>query len=199
MIEPFSLKFWIGVLFVIDLVFILLFLVFVRRLGQKQAKLDAVKSGRSAEEIDGAARREEAVKSAEDIIGMLEPLVLESRKAAESFERQIRDKKNLIKNINDSLDSRIISLNLLMSRAESVKDKLENRRIDASSDPFRPGARNFVHNNPGDVFDQQNSIVDLYNRGFDAEAIADRLSMPRGEVKLVIDLKEKFKAMELTD
>lgn len=200
MIELFSLKFWIGVLFVIDLLFILLFLVFVRRLSQKQARLDAVRSRDRADEKDDAARRKEAVKSAEDIIGMLEPLVRESRQTAESFESQIKDKKNLIKNINDSLDSRIISLNLLMSRAESVKDKLENRRIDPSPDPFRPGPGSYAHNNnPGDVFDQQNSIVDLYNRGFDAEAIAARLSMPKGEVKLVIDLKEKFKAMELTD
>ena len=201
MIELFSLKFWIGVLFVIDLVFILFFLVFVKRLGQRGAKPDSMRNSRDPAESDDADRRQKAIKSAEDIIAMLEPLVLESRKAAESFESQIKDKKNLIKNINDSLDSRIISINLLMSRAESVKDKLESRRMEAEPDPsFRPKAGSYPHSSlPGDVLDQQNSIVDLYNRGFDAEAIASRLSMPRGEVNLVIDLKEKFKAMELTD
>jgi hypothetical protein len=203
MIELFSLKFWIGILFVIDLVFVLFLLVIVRRLSQKQARLEALRArrDRGSGDSDDAPRRQKAMKSAEDIIGMLEPLVLESRKAAESFESQIKDKKNLIKNINDSLDSRIISINLLMSRAESVKEKLENQRMDAAHSPsLRPGTGGFVPDNlPGNVLDQQNSIVDLYNRGFDAEAIAARLSMPRGEVKLVIDLKEKFQAMELTD
>lgn len=201
MIELFSLKFWIGVLFVIDLVFILFFLVLVRRLSQREAKLDSRRGHRDTGDGDDTAQRQKVMKSAEDIIGMLEPLVLEAGKAAESFESQIKDKKSLIKNINDSLDSRIISINLLMSRAESVKDKLESRRMEPAPDPsFRPGAGSFAGNNlPGDVMDQQNNIVDLYNRGFDAEAIAARLSMPRGEVKLVIDLKEKFKAMELTD
>jgi len=203
MIELFSLKFWIGILFVIDLVFVLFLLVIVRRLSQKQARLEALRDrrDRDAGDSDDASRRQKAMKSAEDIIGMLEPLVLESRKAAESFESQIKDKKNLIKNINDSLDSRIISINLLMSRAESVKEKLENQRMDAAHPPsLRPGTGGFVPDNlQGNVLDQQNSIVDLYNRGFDAEAIASRLSMPRGEVKLVIDLKEKFQAMELTD
>lgn len=199
MIELFSLKFWIGVLFLIDLLFILFLLVLVRRLSQREAKIASMRDHQDTAEADDAARRQKAMKSADDIIGMLEPLVREAGKAADSFERQIKDKKALIKNINDSLDSRIISINLLMSRAEAVKDKLETRRKDPSPDLFRPGAGSYGHNNPGDVFDQQNSIVDLYNRGFDAEAISSRLSMPRGEVKLVIDLKEKFKAMELTD
>ncbi|MFO7752563.1 MAG: hypothetical protein R6V41_05535 [Desulfobacteraceae bacterium] len=200
MIELFSLKFWIGVQFIIDLVFILFFLVFVRRLGRKEAQLRADRARQDRSPAESSAERKKALKSADDIIGMLEPLVLESRKAAESFEKQIKEKKNLIKNINDSLDSRIISINLLMSRAESVKDKLEHQRVDSPADPFRAEGYRYARNSlPGDVLDQQNSIVDLYNRGYDAEAIAARLSMPRGEVKLVIDLKEKFKAMELTD
>ena len=57
-----------------------------------------------------------------------------------------------------------------------------------------PAAQNL--DSPGNVLDQQNSIIDMYNRGFDIDSIVSKLSMPKGEVKLVIDLKEKFKAME---
>ena len=43
---------------------------------------------------------------------------------------------------------------------------------------------------------QQNKIIDLYYQREDVDAIAEKLSIPKGEVQLVIDLKEKFIAME---
>jgi hypothetical protein len=42
------------------------------------------------------------------------------------------------------------------------------------------------------IFDQQKAILKMYGENHDPEEIAKRLSMPRGEVDLVIDLKKKF-------
>ena len=181
----FSLKFWLGVQLFIDLVLIGLFMVLFKRLkNQRGAKpLDDMK------EISG-----EAGRTASQIIDMLEPLVKEADSAAISFDRQIRDKKNLIRGVNDSLDSRILSINLLLSRAESMLARatnLSNLPADSSS------LSEHIRLPPGDdVFDQQKSIVDLYGQGLDADAIASRLSMSKGEVQLVISLKKKFTAME---
>eukprot|EP00831_Metopus_contortus_P026145 TRINITY_DN22322_c0_g1_i2.p3 TRINITY_DN22322_c0_g1~~TRINITY_DN22322_c0_g1_i2.p3 ORF type:complete len:134 (-),score=30.12 TRINITY_DN22322_c0_g1_i2:179-580(-) len=118
-------------------------------------------------------------------------------KAATSFDEQIRDKKNLMQGLNDSLDSRIISINLLLSRAESMLDRASNApkvQLPPVTDDRRMVSANDYPDE--DVFDEQKSIVDLYEKGLTADDIASRLSMPKGEVALVISLKKKFVAME---
>ncbi len=176
----FSLKFWSGVQLFIDLVLIGLFMALVARL-KKQGRGDKSREEQVLEKTDKGAK--EAGRTASRIIDMLEPLVKEADAAAKSFDGQIRDKKNLIQGLNDSLDSRIISINLLLSRAESLLARATPVPV-AKNDPET------------DVFDEQKRIVQLYEKGLDADAIAARLSMPKGEVQLVITLKEKFMAME---
>lgn len=176
----FSLKFWSGVQLFIDLVLLGLFMALLGRL-RKQARDKKSRDKNVLEKTDKGAK--DAVRTASQIIDMLEPLVKEADAAAKSFDGQIRDKKNLIQGLNDSLDSRILSINLLLSRAESLL---------ARATPV-PVAEN---NSKTDVFDEQKRIVELYEKGLDADAIASRLSMPKGEVQLVITLKKKFVAME---
>ncbi len=192
MIELFSLKFWIGTQFIIDLFIILCFLVFVKRLSRLRVADPYTFNGSLNDDMN----RDNSEKTANEIIEMLEPFVKESRATADSFDRQIKEKKKLIKELNDSLDSRIISINLLIGRAEAAKEDLRNLKMEIARQPLpmlpvmqTPGAS-------ANVLDQQNSIIDMHNRGFDIDAIVSKLSMPRGEVKLVIDLKEKFRAME---
>ncbi|MCK5310646.1 MAG: hypothetical protein KAJ62_00960 [Desulfobacteraceae bacterium] len=191
MIELFSFEFWIGIQFIIDLFIILCFLVFVKRVRNTQLSNQYNGKGR----ID----QENAEKATNDIIEMLEPFVKESKITADSFDKQIKEKRKLISELNESLDSRIISINLLISRAEAAKEDLRNLRIEVARQPIQPLPSKQNSNLSENVLDQQNSILDMYNNGFDIDAIVSKLSMPKGEVKLVIDLKKKFKAMELQD
>ncbi|MBU3954676.1 MAG: hypothetical protein KJ658_21305, partial [Proteobacteria bacterium] len=133
--------------------------------------------------------------SAREIMDMLEPLVMESRKAALSFDEQIREKRKLSKDLNDALDTRIISINLLLSRAKALQKKMEDRQqtIQQTVPVFKTVHTPFRESN---VVDQQNQIIDLYYQNTDIDTIAEKLSIPKGEVQLVIDLKEKFVAME---
>ncbi len=87
--------------------------------------------------------------------------------------------------MNDALDSRIISINLLLSRADALQKKLEERKNQYNLD-----------SSPNAVLDQQNQIIAMYNQNFDIDSIAQKLSIPKGEVQLVIDLKKKFVEME---
>ncbi len=136
--------------------------------------------------------------SAGDILELLTPLVTQAKDAATSFDRQIREKRGLIKNINEALDSRIISINLLLSRAETLHRKLEDRQKTFQEDkPKRPFSEPLISGGTS-VVDQQNRIIDLYYQKMDIDTIAQQLSLPKGEVQLVIDLKEKFIAMEQT-
>jgi hypothetical protein len=133
--------------------------------------------------------------SAADIIEMLEPLVEESRKAAISFDQQIKEKKRLVKELNDALDSRIISINRSLSRADALQKKLEKAPPLVNSSSPLPNTISFNASSNA-MLDHQHQIIEMYNQQFDIDSIAQRLSIPKGEVQLVIELKKKFVAME---
>ncbi|MCP4718325.1 MAG: hypothetical protein GY860_02615 [Desulfobacteraceae bacterium] len=184
-----SLEFLIAVLFIIDVFLVILLLLFAKRV--KQMNLGTGNSHPPSNHLEEKA----AFESAREILDMLEPLVLESRKTALSFDEQIREKRKLSKDLNDALDTRIISINLLLSRADDLQKKLEDRQQTIKQ--AEPVLKT-VHSpaRESNVVDQQNQIIDLYYQKASVATIAEKLSIPKGEVQLVIDLKEKFIAME---
>lgn len=117
-------------------------------------------------------------ESADQIVKLLEPLLKEAESAAMVFESQILEKKQLIKQLNEKLDSRIISLNLLLNRADACLMNNANLKADI------------------DVAGIQEAILSLYKEGYKTEAIAKELSVSEKEIDLVIGLKKKFLAME---
>lgn len=139
--------------------------------------------------------REDAADGAHEILEMLEPLVEESRQTAIRLDAQVKEKKNLLKGLNDALDSRIISINLLLSRADTLQKKLEKNHDSLTRSISMPDL-SIAASRSNPVLDQQNRIIDMYRNNMDADTIAERLSIPKGEVRLVIELKEKFLAME---
>lgn len=117
-------------------------------------------------------------ESADQIIKLLEPLLKEAESAALVFESQILEKKQLIKQLNEKLDSRIISLNLLLNRADACLLNNANLKTDI------------------DVAGIQEAILSLYKDGYTTGAISKELSVSEKEIDLVIGLKKKFLAME---
>ncbi|MCK5098606.1 MAG: hypothetical protein KAR45_10920, partial [Desulfobacteraceae bacterium] len=151
MIELFSFEFWIGIQFIIDLFIILCFIIFVRRaanvkLSNQSTGTDKINQGN-------------VENTANNIIEMLEPLVKESKVTADSFDKQIKEKKKLIKELNESLDSRIISINLLISRAEAAKEDLRNIKMEVDRQSLQPLPVRQNLDLPENVLDQQNSII----------------------------------------
>jgi len=116
--------------------------------------------------------------AAERLMGLLEPLLVEADKTARAFDAQLQEKNRLIQQISERLDSRIISLNLLLNRADACG---------------RMGTTHTPH-----VYDQQQEIIALDRAGVDADAISSRLSLPRGEVDLVLDLHRKLLRVQQT-
>ena len=162
------------------------------------AQAEAGPSEFDAHKIEQMAREQtlDAAKaSAQEVAQMLEPLLEASRDAALEFDQLIREKKKLTQDLNQALDSKMISMNLLLSRAKTLHKQLEDQQYEVRhSRPNAPISPAFQKE--PDVLDQQNQIIDLYYKEVDIDTIAERLSIPKGEVQLVIDLKEKFIAME---
>ncbi len=194
MIDYFSTEFWIVVLFFI--IFFLMIFVFLLLKRVNRLNIEMFSRDMSYQDSD---ENNHAEQSARDILEMLEPLVEESKKAALSFEEQVTEKKRLLKELNDALDSRVISINLLLSRADAFQKQLEEKQHSVISEPVTPasyGGAVSPNHETNPLLDQQHQIIDMYRRNMDVDTIAGQLSIPKGEIQLVIDLKKKFLAME---
>ncbi len=180
----------------IDLFLIFLLLLFIRRANRLQ------RSPTPAQETDlgdiAAQTRKKAQVVAMEVLTetseMIEPILEASKDAAMEFERLVQEKQTLTRKLDQSLDSKIISINLLLSRANTLYTQLENQHNSLLNALPKGGSALFQQET--DVLDQQQRIIDLYYQKMDVDTIAERLSIPKGEVALVIDLKEKFIAME---
>ncbi|MCM2284547.1 MAG: hypothetical protein NDI81_07180 [Desulfobacula sp.] len=191
MIKLFSVEFWVAILFFINFSLVLFVFILIRKMnGFLTEQAFQATFEKEREENDPVS------DTASDIMDMLEPLVKDSREAAIQFDEQIKDKKRLIKSLNDALDSRIININLLLSRADAMQKKIEERQAESGrilADLSRDGA---VEVSAGTLENQQHQILKMYHQNYDIDTIAQELSIPRGEVQLVVDLKKKFLEME---
>ena len=116
---------------------------------------------------------------------VFEALLIDAEKMAEQFKGQLEEKQRLIQSLNEQLDKRIISLNILLNRADVLlyskgEDGVESNKNSATTDG------------------QQTEIMKLAKEGQSAEKIAETLSIPQGEVRLVLDLRNKFSQMAKT-
>jgi len=133
--------------------------------------------------IRAGLHRDISRSAAENLTQMIEPFLVEAKTASASFEKQLVEKSKLINTLNSRLDDKIIALNLLLNRTDE--------RLETVLDKPVTSAVRKTH-----VVDQQNRITELYRDGADVETIAKELSLPKGEVELVLDLKSKLMAME---
>ncbi len=156
-----SMEYWVIFQISVDLILVILILYLLRNM----------KAG---------LQKEISSEAAEKVINIIEPFLADAESAADAFGKQLHEKNRLIHDLNKKLDNRIISLNLLLNRAN---DSMHN-----VSEELSPGNTH--------VYDQLKGITQLYEKGNDAGAIAGKLSMPKGEVDLVLDLKRKLLAME---
>jgi hypothetical protein len=163
-----STEFWVVFQIVTILLLLFLLVYFIRH------------SRRSRNETDEQVDMSETARKWVDL---MEPLLEEAESSARIFEQQILEKKRLIHDLNNKLDSRIISLNLLLNRADAFL-----------AQPM--GLKNGQTLPTETIHDTQESILDLFRKGVPPQDIAETLSVSGQEVALVIALKKKFIAME---
>jgi len=191
MTETLTTEFWIIVLFSIHFIWVVVLFFLVKKMN----RVHALASQAMAHTESDSGSRGSSQDPSTEILSLLEPLVEDSKKTALRFEDQIKEKRRLIKELNEALDSRIISINLLLSRADAQQRKLEDHhsRLIELRPHMEPLPQAMAVQNTDD---HQHQILSLYSQNEDVDTIARKLALPKGEVRLVIDLKEKFTAME---
>lgn len=173
--ELFSSEFWVAFqMAIIVLLLIMLGVFFLKTKESPPEEAEAIES-------EDAVVQDPAVESAEKIVALLEPLVKDAEEAARVFQQQILEKKQVIRQLNEALDSRIINLNLLLNRADTC--------LQGGSDINR------TYGN-ATMTEFQDSVLELYEQGYDAESIAQKLDVSIQEAELVVTLKRKLIALE---
>ena len=105
----------------------------------------------------------------EKVTGMLEQLCEDSKRLSLEFEKNLNEKKMIINSIISQIDNRILKLKELSALYNFDSNE---KKINISK--------------------QSNEIIELLNRGKSIEDIAKELSLPKEEVKLVVDFKSSL-------
>lgn len=106
---------------------------------------------------------------------LYESMLSDASRISEQFKEQLEEKKHMIKMLNQHLEKRITSLNVMLNRTDALL--FHNRQYD--------------NMDSGSFDNQKKEILKLEKQGHSSEQIADILSIPREKVMLVLDIKKK--------
>jgi peptidoglycan hydrolase CwlO-like protein len=109
-------------------------------------------------------------------IETFESLIKDTDQMVLQFNKQIQEKHHFIDNLNAKLDKRISGLKMLINRADIL---LSQSNVSGSTD----------NSTERDLNSHQTAIMNLARQGFSTEEIAQKLSIQRGEVTLVLNMK----------
>ncbi|MDY6910644.1 MAG: hypothetical protein SWC40_12015 [Thermodesulfobacteriota bacterium] len=121
------------------------------------------------------ARRPRGVKGGDELVHTLERIVTDTRTLSDEFERNLRERREVIQHILDGLDRRL-------DEAKEIHDRLAALQLskrESGKDRTPP---------PGNTGDHR-LVVTLAQKGLSAQAIAKKLRKPIGEVELILNLQ----------
>jgi len=98
------------------------------------------------------------------------------------FKEMLQEKKDIIKKLNEQLETRINNLNTLLNRADAL---LFKHRQSNQDDYVQDSLKNHTK-----------KIIELAKEGFDLDYISESLVIPKEEVMLVLDLKKKISQLD---
>lgn len=149
-----EIKYLIGALIGIDIVFFVFFIVLIKR-------LNSLKRNRIFEKETR----------------IFESLIKDADKMSGQFVSQLKAKKQFINRLNEQLDSRIASLNVLLNRSSVLLSSCNNPEKSDTDLMESPASR-------------RSEILVLAGDGYDIGEISKKLSLPKGEVMLVLNLNK---------
>ncbi len=120
-----------------------------------------------------------------------EDFMAASEKINAEFEKNLDQKRTLIKELMTGLDQRAAELRKLMGQAEDALVRLEKARS-APADRLEPGLHFTPQTPRGPVLsDKEKDVLSLFRQGLPVSRIASQLRLPKGEVELILGLHHR--------
>jgi len=119
-------------------------------------------------------------------IKIFESMLVDADKISDNLRKEQKEKHQTIKDLNEKLDKRIVSLKVLLKRVEDAEF------YSYSSESVETAGTGDTNKTPVSLKSRGKEIIRLAEKGCNLEKIAGTLSVPRAEVKLVLDLNKKL-------
>lgn len=119
----------------------------------------------------------ESVKAVHtQVLSLLEPVLAEAKSVADAFDGHVAEKRLLVTELNESLEKRIASLKLLLNRADAIMARKQQPPEEEETAEQR-------------ITESRKKVLQLAAKGLSVDQIAERLTLPKGEVALVVGLR----------
>ena len=109
------------------------------------------------------------------VLALLEPILTEAKSVADAFDGHMAEKRLLVTDLNESLEKRIASLKLFLNRADTLMTRHQKPLDGEDSSAQR-------------IAESRQKILRLSAQGLSVDKISERLTLPKGEVSLVVGL-----------
>lgn len=208
--DQFPIEYWIYFQLGIDICMILLILFFLRNL---KKTLMNQESDQSEKNHEPSLRSEIFPQIDTSSLDVLKALMESAKDSSEEFDRLIQEKKMLIAMLDEKLELKKREFIRIIKKGDAVTEELKRYILDAEDInsekvtlKYDPAKKRLLQNNPPlpdseemveheEVKpDQTEAIMELSSRGLENSAIAARLSIPIGEVELILGLNKIIKA-----
>ena len=120
-------------------------------------------------------------------IKIFESLLVDADKISDNLRKEQKEKHQTIKEFNEKLDKRIVRLKELLKRADTGLYTFNRKLVDTAGTGDGDTNKTLVS-----LKSRGKEIIKLAKKGCNIEKIAGTLSIPREEVKLVLDLNKKL-------
>jgi hypothetical protein len=140
-----------------------------------------------------AAGSGETARMPENMQNSIEKFLTESEKIAATFERNLKDKKNLSADLILKLDRRLSDYQLLLKKTETSLNSACKKLADLKSAPEVPPGPAAVSGKANPAAPEVRALVlQMAKKGHSPEEIAAKARLHLGEVELIIDLESQF-------
>ena len=120
-------------------------------------------------------KRPLSLKGSEELSQSLEKIIQDTAALSEQFESNLRDRRMIIQQVVSQLDFRIQEAQKVVEQLEKLQKAV--KYSSPSSVPFSKQG-------------ESQQIIELAQRGLDAQAISKRLKKPIGEIELILSLQK---------
>jgi len=108
------------------------------------------------------------------------PFLSEAKKVSEEFDFQVKEKRKIVKQLNETMEAKITSLNFMISRADAIVNTMS----------LKENLNEEQH-----LENAEEKIITLYEKGYSNSEISEITGVTEGEVSIIVSLRQKIDSL----